>query len=322
MTSSEPHYKEGRSILADVVPLKTPFSIQIEATDYCNLRCNYCIRSAKKGTTMMTRATMESIVDEMEELDEPLRQVNFSGWGEPLLNPLLPDFISLIHNREVAKNIAVVTNGLLLNPSVSQSLVESKVSHIRISLQGIDSSKYLEISGARIYFDSLLNRVKYLYEISAGRCEISVKVADIALEPGDESKFYELFDGICDRMYIENIRPVFTPDDGRHISKFGIEHPPAKVCPQPFFMLSVTAAGDVLPCCSHYDPTSLGKIEDISLRKLWTSRQMYAFRLMMLGGKRKEQNVYPACQTCTIPDVVVAPEDELDSKAKEIEGRL
>jgi cyclic pyranopterin phosphate synthase len=322
MTYSEPHYKEGRSILADVVPLKTPFSIQIEATDYCNLRCNYCIRSAKKGSTMMTNSIMKSLVEEIGEFEEPLRQVNFSGWGEPLMNPLLPNFISLIRTHQAAENIAVVTNGLLLNRSISESLLESGVNHIRISLQGINSAKYREISGIRMDFESLRNQIKSLHSLSAGRCEVSVKIADIALAPGDESKFYELFDGICDRMYIENIRPVFTPDDGRHISKFGIEHPPAKVCPQPFFMLSVTAAGDVLPCCSHYDPTYFGKIEDVSLRKLWTGRQMYAFRMMMLGGGRKDQNVYPACRDCTIPDVVVAPEDELDSKAKEIEGRL
>ena len=49
---------------------------------------------------------------------------------------------------------------------------------------------------------------------------------------------------------------------------------------------------------------------------------MKRFRLMMLSGKRNSQDRFPACCGCTIPDVIILPGDELDSRADEIIKRM
>ena len=317
-----PHYDSNRNTLSDVVPLDVPYSVQIEPSQYCNLSCNYCVQSFDKQSNkkqLMTMGIFSEIINQIKEFEKKLKVFNFSGWGSPLVNPLLPDMICLLKSANVTDNIAVITNGLLLGPHLSMSLVDAGVDHIRISLQGMTGKKYKEISGKYIDFEEFVDNIQFLYK-NKKQCKVSIKIANIALDEFDEELFYNTFGPITDQMYVESIRPMFAENkqDGRRISKYGIEHPLVVVCPQPWFMLSVTATGDILPCCSYYDPAKFGNIKDTSLRMLWESKEMKEFQIMLLEGRKDN----PVCRTCHMPDAVLTPGDELDDRADEIRGRL
>jgi radical SAM protein with 4Fe4S-binding SPASM domain len=154
-------------------------------------------------------------------------------------------------------------------------------------------------------------------------CYVYVKIADIALKKGEEELFYSRFADISDRMFIENIRPIFENSKNsveveKSISKYGQFHSPVIVCPQPFFMMNVTPEGDVYPCCAYFDPTNFGNLRDKSLKEIWSGSAMKEFQIMMLRKERKTRNSFPVCRDCTIPDVVMLPEDDLDSHTEEI----
>jgi len=325
MSTIRPHYSKDRTILADVVPLPAPFSIQAEASQICNIKCNYCMQSfiVQKHKQQMKLSTFKTLCLRAKEFDTKLKQFNFAGWGEPLINRELPDMINHLWEGNVTENIAIITNGLLLTPGLSLRLVDAGTDHVRISLQGMTSEKYCEISGKGIDFTALVDQIRFLYKHKRD-CQISVKIADIALAAGEEELFYETFESITDGMYVESIRPMFDQNkqDGKMISKYGKEHSPVIACPQPFFMMSVTATGDILPCCSYYDPTKFGNIRGTSLRKVWESEEMRRFQTMLLNGNRKEQKDYPVCRVCHMPDAVLTPGDELDARAEEIRRRL
>lgn len=51
----------GRSILADVVPLQTPYVVTIYIGDICNFKCKYCEHSLGGGH-LYTRQTHSSRV--------------------------------------------------------------------------------------------------------------------------------------------------------------------------------------------------------------------------------------------------------------------
>ncbi len=319
------HYNENRSILADVIPLSTPYTVQIEASQRCNLRCNYCIQAlpTDKFRGLMPFHTFTETLDQIKDFPQKLKQINFSGWGEPLMNPDLPDMIEELKTCNIAENIAIVTNGTLLTPAKSLDLISSDVDHIRISLQGMTSARYKEVCLKTVDFSNLIDNIDFLYA-NKQDCQISVKLADMALDPEEEKLFYETFGPIADRVYIECIRPIFpqSTQDGRWISKFGNDHPPVIVCPQPFFMLSVTANGDIFPCCAYQDPADLGNVCKSSLEEAWKSSELRRFRKMLLNGTRKRQGKYSACRQCNIPDVVTMPKDELDSRANELKERI
>jgi radical SAM protein with 4Fe4S-binding SPASM domain len=324
MSSKIPHYSENRTILADVIPLATPFTVQCEVSQLCNLKCNYCIQPSLKGKhkELMKFETFSLLCRQISLFRNKLRQFNFAGWGEPLINPRLPRMVEFLKALGITENIAIVTNGLLLNPKLTRSLVAAGVDHFRISLQGMSSQRYLEVSKKKMDFEKLVGKIGYLYE-HKGNAQVSVKLADAEMTREDEAEFYATFDGISDRAYVEYIQPVFGKGNGEHhVSKFGKSHDAIKVCPQPFYMLAVTALGDVLPCCSYFDPLALGNVHGELINKMWSRDKLKDFQKMMVNGWRMMQKNYPVCKGCNVPNVTITPEDELDGRMEEIRGRL
>lgn len=324
MAEIKPHYSTERTILADVVPLEMPYSVQVEPSQVCNLKCNYCIHGLEKGgKKMMDMAIFKKICESIKEFPFDLKQLNFAGWGEPLVNGNLPDMIAMAKEQGIAQNIAVITNGVWLIPEIAGDLIEAGVDHIRISLQGMSSGAYLRISNRRVDFDRFVENIDWLFE-NKGNCKVSIKVADIGLQEGEEQKFYDIFGPITDQMYVEKIRPMFPQQehDGKAISKYGIEHKPVIVCPLPFFMMSVTAEGNIFPCCHYYDPLNLGSIKGVSLSEAWNGIRMKTFMRSLLfavgGGVRS----WPVCRECVMPDAVITPGDCLDDKAEKILRRM
>jgi radical SAM protein with 4Fe4S-binding SPASM domain len=326
MTTHNPHYSENRTILADAIPLKTPFTIQCEISQYCNLKCNYCIQSfvVKKEKVMMDFSVFQSLCQQIKEFGEPLKQFNFAGWGEPLINPRLPRMISLVKEMGIANNVAVVTNGLLLDMSWTESLVKSGLDHLRISLQGMTSKRYFDVAKKNMIFDHLVQKIRYFYE-HKGQCQVSIKLADKELTPSEEMMFYNTFEHISDRSYIEYIQPIFTDKSTKVISKFGKIHPPVEICPQPFYMLAISATGNIIPCCSYYhphNPVPAHNIKEDNLKQYWEGQSLYGLRKMLLNSRRKHQKLYPVCKICRIPDVCILPEDNLSGKTIQIKRKL
>jgi len=326
MAEIKPHYSETRTILADVIPLDMPYSVQVEVSQYCNLKCNYCMQSfiPQKNQRLMDMDTFAILCARVGAFERPLKQVNFAGWGEPLTNPLLPQMIQHLKETGVTNNIAIVTNGIALGTGhLAGRLVWAGVDHIRISLQGMTGKKYQEVSGRKINFPGLVASIRHLYAIKES-CKVSVKIADIALEPGEEHLFYDTFGPITDQMYIESIRPMFheNKQDGKVISKYGIDHPPVITCPMPFYMMSVTATGEIFPCCHYYKPITLGNIKTHSLKAAWESKEMRDLWKMLLDGGRLSNHNYPVCRDCLMPDAILTPGDFLDDRAEEIKRRL
>jgi radical SAM protein with 4Fe4S-binding SPASM domain len=110
----------------------------------CNLRCRWCYAKGAK----FTKETMElglakDIVDFMNEHEA--KQVILLG-GEPTL---YPDLMKLIkHCQQKKMDATIVTNGLKLSDEAYlDSLVESGVKIIAVSLKGSSEANYKEQTG-------------------------------------------------------------------------------------------------------------------------------------------------------------------------------
>lgn len=314
---------EDRLELAKVVPLPVPLLVQCEPTSICNLKCHYCIhgKAVRIQPHTMKPKLFDLLCDQIKEFGEPIKQFNFCGWGEPLINPYLPGMIKKAIKRKIARNVAVVTNGLLLGPRMSKKLVDAGLNTLRISLQGLTTERYRQVTRKNVEFEDLLNSIARFYK-NRGDCELIVKFADTEISERDEQFFHNVFDPITDRAYIEYIRPVFDPAEDTTVSRYGVKHDPTLICPQPFYMMDVNARGDVFPCCSYFSPLIDTNIQHISLKKVWDGTPMKYLRLMQLSGKRKTQFPFGACRECNIPGANIGPGDDLVQYAKEIKRRL
>lgn len=320
---------DDRVCLAEAIPLQTPFTINIFPTNACNFRCNYCAQSLdavylKKeygfSYETMSIEIMQQAVEQMKQFPQKIKLVSFMGHGEPLLNPNLPEMIRLVREAEVAERIEIITNASLLTPELSQDLIQAGLSAIRISLQGISAEKYVKISNVKIDFPKFIDNIRYFYSIR-GKCKVFVKVVDTSLAAGEEQKFYEMFEDISDRMYVEKIKPVYAGVEYKEsvqeivVDRYGNAHEKRMVCPLTFYMLSLWPNGDVVPCDAIYKPVVLGNIKNDTFYQMWNNSNMKGFQSMQLQKRRMENK---NCCKCCAPDDVSHPLDTLDHLPKEV----
>ena len=318
--------------LQDVLPLETPFSAYIFPTNHCNFRCTYCAHSlgnrgfeAQYGfpAETMSMDTYRTAIDQLAEFPDRLKTLSLTGQGEPLLHPQLPEMVAYAKEKQVTRRIEFMTNGALLRPAVSQALADAGLDGIRISLQGLSAEKYAQVCGVKVDFEQFVEQFAWLYRHKK-QCEVFVKILDIALEPGEEERFYELFTPIADRVYVEQCRPVYSgvaSTEGLSVQsdRYGRPHRHRQVCPLCFFMLGIFPNGDVYPCETIYRPEYLGNVGEDRLVELWKSEKLRRFWRMQLEGRRGEN---PHCAQCCAPDDVSHPEDELDGAAEILLERL
>ncbi|MEB3285981.1 MAG: hypothetical protein VKJ04_00605 [Vampirovibrionales bacterium] len=90
-----------------------------------------------------------------------VRTVEFSGRGEPLLNPDLLSMIQYAHQFNGAETI-VVTNGLLLQKNI-HAILNSRLSQLCINLYGHKPSTYHQMSGLDAHnFVPMIENIKQL----------------------------------------------------------------------------------------------------------------------------------------------------------------
>lgn len=320
---------DDRVPLADAVPLDTPFTLNIFPSNICNFRCRYCAQSL--GQEFLRREydfppqnmpleLMELIVRQAAGFPRRFKLVSMMGHGEPLCNHDLPEMVRLVKQAGIAERIDIISNAALLTPEYSDRLLEAGIDVLRVSLQGIRSESYWRTSRVKLDFEELYQNLAYFY-CNRGNARLYVKVVDAALEDGEEDAFFRRFGPITDRMFIDRIKPVYSgvnyteSERDLETDRYGKRHGKRQVCPQPFYMLSVWANGDVAPCDALYKACPLGNVTSSTLRAMWESDAKKAFCRLQLQGLREKD---PACVRCCAPDDVQHEEDVLDNKRWEL----
>ncbi|KMT22634.1 radical SAM/SPASM domain-containing protein [Clostridium cylindrosporum] len=321
-----------RTKLSEVVPLKTPFTLFVFPTTFCNFKCNYCGHSLgfekmkekyNFQPETMSLETYKRIIEQVKEFPNKLKMLSLTGHGEPLINKNLPEMIKIAKEANIAERVEIITNASLLTEEIAKDLIDAGLDTIRISLQGVSSDKYKQVCDYNLDFEEFISNIKYFYE-NKKQCNVYVKIMDIALEKEEEKRFYNLFSDISDRMYIEQCRPVY---DGVKYSdkalivadRYGRVHEKREVCPLPFFMLGIFPNGDVEPCDTIYKPVILGNVQQDTLLSMWNGEKLKDFQTLQLKKKRCNNN---RCSVCCAPDDVAHPEDNLDDETKKIISRL
>lgn len=310
-----------RTELGQQLPLDTPFSVHIFPMFYCNFKCNYCLHSLtdeqfKNMNFKRKKMDMEvfkKAVDDMSKFKRKIKALIFAGHGEPLLHPEIDQMVRYANEKNVADRIEIVTNGSLLTEEMSDKLIDAGLDRLRVSLQGITSKKYKEISDVDISIEDLVNKLQYFYTHKKNT-EMYVKVMDISLDSKDEfNKFKEIFEPISDIAAVEYTIPFVNEID---YSQFGELSQKCKqgnvgksdICSMPFYMLVVYPDGNVYPCCSTETPICYGNVLDKSLNEIWNGKQQNAFLLKQLNGS-SQINV---CKDCVVPQFGLQEGDYLD----------
>lgn len=348
MITGKKETRNSRVNLADVVPLPAPFTVRIDPCGACNFKCVFCPcnQSDYKKQERHQRMTWDIFLKVLDGLKEwakrdvikrpgketSLKVVDFHGFGEPLLNPLLADMVREIKRARVCREIRLVTNGSLLTAKKSKDLIDAGLDLCRVSIYALDRMGYKQICGVGLDPSCIIANVKCFYNLSRGTgSKISAKIISSTLRSQEDVKsFYQIYDSITDFSFIEEVGTVWPKfkvnkeaNIGKHvhgtykdicdvIKKSSMDRP---ICTMPFIEMQVHADGIVSPCSSDWRrELSYGNVMNKGIENLWQSSAMLELCKMHLN--RKAYIDLP-CKSC-----MVACDDNIDKDVEIILKKL
>ncbi len=313
-------YNTQKGNLAEAIPLSTPYSVHIDPCSLCNFKCKFCFRADKRADELskgfISYNLFAKIINDLTRFPEKIKKVKIGLHGEPTLHPDLIGMILYIKSNNITNTIELFTNGSLLNERLNYGLIGAGLDRINISVEGLDSRQYKEMTGAKIYMGRFIKTIKHLYQ-NRGKCKIYIKTIT-----QDKTKFYDMFGNICDEIFVENIVPQWSGLGEPELPLKGMYGQNIKqwkeICPFIFMYLHYNWDGTVSPCTLDWQRKVLiGDANIETALEIWQGKRLKDLRIKMLEGRRRE---IPFCDKCLAPMVCV--EDDLDDKAEEILRRI
>lgn len=164
-------------------------SLRVSVTDRCNLRCHYCMPEA--DYVWLPRKDLLSFEETARAVSVAtglgVEKVRLTG-GEPLLRRDLPDLVRLLSRDTRLTEVALTTNGLLLEAQ-AKDLKEAGLSRITVSLDTLKPERFRELS-RRDGLEDVLSGIEATR--TAGFSEL--KVDSVILRGVNDDEIFDLLD--------------------------------------------------------------------------------------------------------------------------------
>jgi cyclic pyranopterin phosphate synthase len=120
--------------------------LRLSLTARCNLACPYCLPDGQEPPGLLTLEQRRTVVQAAVTLGA--HSLRLTG-GEPLLHPQLEKLIEAVQPLRARglREIALTSNGTLLNASRARALREAGLDRITLSLDGADATSVARMAG-------------------------------------------------------------------------------------------------------------------------------------------------------------------------------
>ena len=123
--------------------------IYVEIINFCNLACPFCVKTSR-DKKMMTKEEFSYVLDEIKPYTD---YIYLHVQGEPLMHPLIKDFLDIAYEKGFFVNIT--TNVTLLHNNLDILLKAKSLRQINLSLQAI-----MELNNKEKYYDDIVSLIK------------------------------------------------------------------------------------------------------------------------------------------------------------------
>ena len=261
----------------------------IEITNTCNLDCHFCPKH--------NRARRQLSTEEFDLLTDKVQGkvcfLYFHLMGEPLLHPLLPQFITMA--REKRFKTVLTSNGTLLHRAMN--LLDTLPHKVQLSLHSHESNARGELS---TYMEEVMNFatqaaakgtciVLRLWN-QGGRDKENEQVMDYIAQYVPRP-WKERPDGfrLCDNLYLEFDRKFEWPSAEPTSNKREV------FCKALIKQIGILSDGSLVPCClDHNGDVILGNLFTQSLEEILSSPRAQA----MIEGFQHHTASEALCQNC------------------------
>lgn len=288
-----------------------PIALSIEPTTSCNLRCPECpsgLREFSRPIGMLQEPLNKKLID---ELKSTLTYITYYFQGEPYLNPKFTDMVSYASEHNIYT--ATSTNAHYLNDENCKKTIESGLSRLIISIDGIDQDSYAKyriggkldkvLEGTKnivewkrkmrsktpfiiwqfIVFKHNEDQVEEVQKLGKelGVDHVAIKTAQFY---GYEDKFDLMPENEQYRRYSEqNGKPIIKNKMLNH-------------CWRMWHACVITWDGLVAPCCFDKDASyQLGNVNELGFRQVWQNNKYASFRNLIL----KSRSNIDICRNCS-----------------------
>lgn len=270
----------------------------LEITNHCNALCNFCPRDRMPSLGGMTEATFDRVLERLIEYQHPIL-VSFCGFGEPLLNRNLENFVR--RTREAGFPTGVTTNASLLTEQRTRELLDAELTQIVFSISDLGED-YEEVYN--LDYNRTARNIDYFLAENDKRghpCEIWVSLVEHDINRGKLGRYREHWTskgvdhffmvpeinrgGALDRGYLFQGTDERT-SEAREL--LAAEKEPL-LCMMPFHTISISWEGLYLLCCQDWEKRlPLGHIEKHSISEVDEFKHL----------KLTEGN--PVCRDCSL----------------------
>jgi len=289
-----------------------PYTISIEPTTACNLRCQECPSGLRAFSRPTGNLKADFFRQTISEIYRDLVYIIFYFQGEPYINPQFLEMVNHAHKKGIYTITS--TNGHFLNDANAKATVESGLDRMIISVDGTTQEVYEQyrkegklenvLQGARNivkWKKKLKSKTPYtifqFLVVKPNEHQIP-EVHRLAKEIGiDEVKLktaqvYDFKDGNDLIPTIDKYSRYAKKSDGT----FEIKNELLNQCWKLWHSCVITWDGLVVPCCFDKDADhKLGDLKSNSFRDIWHGDLYNNFRTQILGGRDQ----IDICNNCT-----------------------
>jgi MoaA/NifB/PqqE/SkfB family radical SAM enzyme len=167
---------------------KRPYKLfQIEPSLECTLECVMCPwAELREPDATMSRETFDRIAAHLGLAES----VDFTGGGEPLKNPRLPEMVHVA--KQAGCQVGFSTNAMRLTPEISRQLLDAGQDWISFSVDAASAELYERIRrGAR--FKLITGHIAALRDLKARRKRTSPRIMMVfVMMTGEQQNYPEL----------------------------------------------------------------------------------------------------------------------------------
>jgi radical SAM protein with 4Fe4S-binding SPASM domain len=289
-----------------------PFSISIEPTTACNLRCPECpsgLRSFSRPTGNLRSDFFRKTID---DLYRDLSFLIFYFQGEPYINPDFLDMVQYASQRGIYTITS--TNGHFLNEENARKTIESGLDRLIISVDGSTQEvyeQYRKSGKLEVVLQGARNVVKWKKELKSKTPHLIFQFLVVRPNEHQIPEIYKLAEEIgIDEVRLKTAQIYdyaqgnpLIPNQDRYSryrkqadGSYRIKNQLLNHCWKLWHACVITWDGVVVPCCFDKDAKyRMGNLQEQSLREVWQQQPYREFRQQLLKGRDK----IDICTNCT-----------------------
>lgn len=297
-----------------------PYSIDLEPTTRCNLKCSMCqVSFWDRKCDDLSFEGFKEILGKMPTLVK----IKLQGMGEPFLNKDL--FKMIRYARTKGIEIHTSTNGTLMKDGIIDEIVSSDLAALQVSLDGLND----EVRRGAHKEDIIKNIAELITKRGKRKFPV-ISIWSVAMKKNIHEiieiiklsgkmrvdyltlQYYLSYWGKAE--WRKTLKPEQIDNKGKMVSdilnrarrlakelnvKFNIYYgnrfTKTNPCRWPWQSFYITADGFVMPCCILTDPRifNLGNIFEKSLTQIWNGNDYINFRERLKSG-----NLLDFCKGC------------------------